>query len=241
MAETMSYKIDLSDLERDGDVSLTQQLVDRFAAAIEAGELEPGEKLPPTAPLADGRGRQPPDRRARVPQAGRARLRDARASGAARSCARSRRAGSAERGDDWQVYVLPDRRRSPTRRRCSPTPSGCRASPGMISLATGLPSPAALPRRGAGADRRRGVRRGGRRRARLPHGRGAVPAARADRAARAATASRPSRGDHRDLGRAQQALDLVGRALLEPGRRGGDRVADASSGCSRRCAPPARA
>ena len=31
MAETMSYKLDLSDLKRDGDVSITQQLVDRFA------------------------------------------------------------------------------------------------------------------------------------------------------------------------------------------------------------------
>ena len=49
----MSYKIDLSDLKRDGAVSLTQQLADRFAAAIESGELEPGEKLPPTRELAE--------------------------------------------------------------------------------------------------------------------------------------------------------------------------------------------
>src|SRR3712207_7347461 len=48
-----SYKIDLSELRRDSSVSLTQQLVDRFAAAIEAGELEPGEKLPPTRELAE--------------------------------------------------------------------------------------------------------------------------------------------------------------------------------------------
>ena len=48
----MSYKIDLSDLERDGGRSITQQLVDRFSAAIDAGELEPGEKLPPTRELA---------------------------------------------------------------------------------------------------------------------------------------------------------------------------------------------
>ena len=52
----MSYKLDLSDLQRDGDVSITQQLVDRFAAAIEAGELEPGEKLPPTRALAADAG-----------------------------------------------------------------------------------------------------------------------------------------------------------------------------------------
>jgi hypothetical protein len=37
--------MNLSDLNRAGDVSLTQQLVDRFSAAIESGELTPGEKL----------------------------------------------------------------------------------------------------------------------------------------------------------------------------------------------------
>ena len=52
----MSYKLDLSDLKRDGDVSLTQQLVDRFANAIEAGTLEPGSKLPPTRELATEAG-----------------------------------------------------------------------------------------------------------------------------------------------------------------------------------------
>jgi len=48
----MSYKVDLSDLERSGEVSLTQQLVDRFAAAIDSELLEPGEKLPTTRALA---------------------------------------------------------------------------------------------------------------------------------------------------------------------------------------------
>ena len=48
----MSYKLDLSELQRDAEISLTQQLVDRFTEAIEAGELEPGEKLPPTRALA---------------------------------------------------------------------------------------------------------------------------------------------------------------------------------------------
>ncbi len=41
----MSYKVDLTGLERDGDVSLTRQLADRFSGAIESGLLEPGEKL----------------------------------------------------------------------------------------------------------------------------------------------------------------------------------------------------
>ena len=42
MPDSMSYKLHLSDLKRAGDVSITQQLVDRFSSAIEAGELEPG-------------------------------------------------------------------------------------------------------------------------------------------------------------------------------------------------------
>ncbi|MFL5870402.1 MAG: PLP-dependent aminotransferase family protein [Solirubrobacterales bacterium] len=43
----------MSDLPRDGERSLTQQLVDLIAAAIERGELDPGEKLPPTRALAE--------------------------------------------------------------------------------------------------------------------------------------------------------------------------------------------
>jgi DNA-binding transcriptional MocR family regulator len=49
----MSYKDALSVLERDGERSLTQQLVDLFAAAIERGELAPEEQLPPTRELAE--------------------------------------------------------------------------------------------------------------------------------------------------------------------------------------------
>jgi DNA-binding transcriptional MocR family regulator len=49
----MSYKEELSDLNRDGERSLTQQLVDVIAAAIERGELAAGEKLPPTRELAE--------------------------------------------------------------------------------------------------------------------------------------------------------------------------------------------
>jgi DNA-binding transcriptional regulator YhcF (GntR family) len=49
----MSYKEELSDLDRDADVSLTQQIVDVFAAAIAAGELAPGDRLPPTRAVAE--------------------------------------------------------------------------------------------------------------------------------------------------------------------------------------------
>jgi 2-aminoadipate transaminase len=49
----MSYKERLSDLSRDAPSSLTQQIVDAFAEAIGAGELEPGERLPATRALAE--------------------------------------------------------------------------------------------------------------------------------------------------------------------------------------------
>ena len=49
----MSYKDQLSDLEREGERSLTQQLVDLIAAAIARGELVADDKLPPTRELAE--------------------------------------------------------------------------------------------------------------------------------------------------------------------------------------------
>ena len=56
MANSMSYKLNLSELKRDGEVSITQQLVDLFSAAIDAGHLEAGAKLPPTRELATEAG-----------------------------------------------------------------------------------------------------------------------------------------------------------------------------------------
>lgn len=49
----MSYKDELSHLDRAAERSLTGQLVDAIAAAIERGELAPGEQLPPTRELAE--------------------------------------------------------------------------------------------------------------------------------------------------------------------------------------------
>ncbi len=50
---SMSYKERLSDLDRDGERSITAQIADAFAAAIEGGELAPGDQLPPTRELAE--------------------------------------------------------------------------------------------------------------------------------------------------------------------------------------------
>ncbi|MEA2143891.1 MAG: hypothetical protein QOI64_2321, partial [Solirubrobacteraceae bacterium] len=48
----MSYNLKMFDLERDGEVSITQQLVTLFATLIDSGELAPGERLPATRALA---------------------------------------------------------------------------------------------------------------------------------------------------------------------------------------------
>lgn len=48
----MSYKFDLSHINRDSETSLTTQLVDLVRVAIEDGDLPPGAKLPTTRELA---------------------------------------------------------------------------------------------------------------------------------------------------------------------------------------------
>ncbi len=48
----MSYNFDVLDLDREGETSMTQQLVDHVAKLIDSGELAPGEKLPATRALA---------------------------------------------------------------------------------------------------------------------------------------------------------------------------------------------
>jgi 2-aminoadipate transaminase len=139
----MSYKIDLSGLSREGEVSLTQQLAERFRRAIDEGELEPGEKLPPTRELAAevgvnhltaarvyrklaelgyvtasvGRGTFV---RALVPEA------------------------SEEFGDDWQVYALPEHAVTYPERVLADTFASA-GDPDVISLAIGWPSPRLYP------------------------------------------------------------------------------------------------
>src|SRR3954467_9409810 len=105
----MSYKIDLSDVAREGDVSLTQQLVDRFAAAIDAGELEPGEKLPTTRALAAEAG-------VNHLTAARAYRRLAELGYVTATVGRGTFVrtltplppGADEENDEWQIYALPD-------------------------------------------------------------------------------------------------------------------------------------
>jgi DNA-binding transcriptional MocR family regulator len=139
----MSYKINLSDLDRAGSTSLTQQLVDRFASAIDDGHLAPGEKLPPTRELAT--------------QVGVNHLTAARvyrrlaelgyvtaAVGKGTFVRTLAPAASAEGGDDWQLFALPEREVTYPEQVLA---DGFNLSgePGMLSLATGWPSPDLYP------------------------------------------------------------------------------------------------
>jgi DNA-binding transcriptional MocR family regulator len=48
----MSHTFGVLDLKRDGETSMTQQLVEHIAQLVDSGELEPGSKLPATRALA---------------------------------------------------------------------------------------------------------------------------------------------------------------------------------------------
>lgn len=139
----MSYKIGLSDLERDGGTSLTRQLVERFAAAIDSGALAPGEKLPTTRALAAEAGINHLTA-ARVYRR-LAELGYVTASVGRGTFVRSAPpAAAAEEGDEWQSYVLPER---PMSYLESVVADAFRLprEPGMLSLSTGWPSPRTYP------------------------------------------------------------------------------------------------
>ena len=136
---TMSYKLDLTDLDRDGDTSITQQLVDRFVAGIESGELAPGQKLPPTRALASDAG-------INHLTAARVYRRLAEEGWVTASVGRGTfvrtlvPAAADESGDDWQAYVLPDRP-STYQEEILDDSFRMPGQPGMISMSTGFPSP----------------------------------------------------------------------------------------------------
>src|SRR3954462_7818126 len=139
----MSHKMDLSDLDRGGSASITQQLVDRFTAAIEAGELEPGEKLPTTRALAaDAGGNHLTAARG---YRGLAELGYVTASGGRGTFVRTLvPAASDEQGDDWQVWALPDRPATYSEQVMDDA-FRLAGEPGIISLSTGWPAPQLYP------------------------------------------------------------------------------------------------
>src|SRR3954469_5606675 len=139
----MSYKLDLSHLDRDGDVSITQQLVDLFAQAIEDGKLDPGEKLPTTRALAAEAG-------VNHLTAARVYRRLAELGYVTASVGRGTfvrtlvPAASEVEGDDWQIWAMPDRPPSYSEQVWEDAFRLAR-EPGVISLATGWPSPSQYP------------------------------------------------------------------------------------------------
>jgi DNA-binding transcriptional MocR family regulator len=139
----MSYKINLSELQREGETSLTQQLVDRFSEAIEAGDLEPGEKLPPTRTLAAEAGINHLTA-ARVYRR-LAELGYVTATVGRGTFVRSLvPAAGAEGDDEWQSFALPDR---PVSYQSEILSDAFRYAddPEVISLATGFVSPSTYP------------------------------------------------------------------------------------------------
>ena len=211
----MSYKINLSDLKRDGDISLTKQLTDRIAQAIESGQLEPGEKLPPTRALAADAGinhltaarvyRRLAEEGYVTAQVGRGTF--------VRSLAP---AASDERGDDWQAYVLPDRPATYQEEILSDA-FRLPAQEGMISLATGFPTPrfhpaeelaeiAARAFADEGVDALSYL---------TPEGLDELRERLADRGRESGGTAGPE--EVIVTTGAQQAIDVVARALLEPG------------------------
>src|SRR5919112_123008 len=139
----MSNKVDLSDLQRDGAVSITQQLVDRFTDAIETSTLEPGEKLPTPRALAQEAGVTPLT-------AARVYRRLAELGYVTATVGRGTfvrtlvPAAADEQGDDWQVWAMPDR---PQTYPEQVTEDAFRLAnePGIISLSTGWPDPRHYP------------------------------------------------------------------------------------------------
>jgi DNA-binding transcriptional MocR family regulator len=139
----MSNKVILTDLEREGSVSVTQQLVDRFIEAIENSTLEPGEKLPTTRALAAEAG-------VNHLTAARVYRRLAELGYVTATVGRGTfvrsivPAASEEQGDDWQIWAMPD---LPQSYAAQITDDAFRLAtePGVISLSTGWPSPALYP------------------------------------------------------------------------------------------------
>src|SRR5581483_7873162 len=141
--EAMSYKVDLSDLDREGAASLTAQMVDRFRTAIDAGALGPGEKLPTTRALAEQAGvnhltavrvyRRLGELGYVTATVGRGTF--------VRTVPPARAAGG---GVDWQRSVLPRQRQSYPNEMLAAS-LHMPGDPSIISLATGWPSPDLYP------------------------------------------------------------------------------------------------
>jgi DNA-binding transcriptional MocR family regulator len=211
----MSYNIDLSELQRDGETSLTQQLVDRFTEAIESGELEPEQKLPPTRALAAEAGINHLTA-ARVYRR-LAELGYVTATVGRGTFVRSLVPAAGAAGDDeWQSFALPDR---PVSYQSEILADAFRFAddPDVISLATGFVSPSTYPVEPLAEISAQVFAEEGE--AALGYlGAEGVPALREQLAARGREHGYASDADEILVtSGGQQAIDLIARTVLEPG------------------------
>src|SRR3954465_8098474 len=139
----MSHKIDLSSLDRESPISITQQLIALFSDAIDAGKLEPGEKLPTTRALAADAG-------VNHLTAARVYRRLAELGYVTATVGRGTflrtlvPAAADEQGDDWQVWAMPDRPQTYPEQVMDDA-FRLATDPGIVSLSTGWPSPRLYP------------------------------------------------------------------------------------------------
>jgi DNA-binding transcriptional MocR family regulator len=134
----------LSEIDRDSSTSLTQQLVDLFARRIDAGELEPGEKLLPTRELAAAAG-------VNHLTAARVYRRLAELGYVTASVGRGTFVrtvpplpADVEEADDWQAAVLPEPSTSLAARTLEEA-MRLLGDPSMIALGAGVPAPEFVP------------------------------------------------------------------------------------------------
>src|SRR5215210_2105334 len=208
----MSYKLDLSRIDRDGAASITQQLVDLFTGAIESGQLEPGEKLPTTRALAADAG-------VNHLTAARVYRRLAELGYVTATVGRGTfvrslvPAASEEQGDDWQVWAMPDRPATYSE-QVQDDAFRLAREPGIISLSTGWPSPQLYPTEELAQITADVFREEGGNALNYLTAEGLYPL-REQIATRWRFATEPE--EIIVTSGARQAIDLVCRALLEPG------------------------
>jgi DNA-binding transcriptional MocR family regulator len=215
----MSYKINLSDIDRDGERSVTQQLVERFAALIDEGELLPGTKLPTTRALAEQAGINPLTAARVYRRLGELGYTTATVGRGTFVRTRPPVSGivAADANDDtWQLAALPRRTQSYAEQMLQESfrqPDG----DDVIALSAGWPDPASFPREAI-------VEAGQRMlteqldQALFYNPVEGAPALR-DALAELGTRHGFARSPHEIVVTtgARQAIDLVARALLEPG------------------------
>src|SRR5215213_9527555 len=142
---SMSYKERLSELDREGERSVTAQIVDAFAAAIEAGELAPCDQLPPTRELAELAGVNHLTAARAYRRLAELGLVTARVGQGTFVRDTARASGSAVRDSiAWQRYALPDLEEHYGHRAVAEMHRHARTE-GLIPLSVGYPSAHLFP------------------------------------------------------------------------------------------------